>query len=160
MKTALLLILSACTLYSQPLNFRTNEISGVRLTISMTNDVWKIGNPAIVHCSLKNSSTNALSIMITGHLDEEFSEISLTNKAGKFYDLRPHPKIRVYFGNVSIIVPAGQTHESKIKIVPGKEIEAGSYKLQVKRRFSVRANTGKTNAMHEVASQPVEIRLQ
>jgi hypothetical protein len=113
------------------------SVRGVELSITLSNVVVTVGKPFALHCQIKNSSTNVVTMNYTGQPIYDF-KVSLVSNSGKVYDLTPESKIpRALFLNTFIGINPNETYECNIPLQLGSNVPPGKYKFKVTREISI-----------------------
>ncbi|HEY5298049.1 MAG TPA: hypothetical protein VIK59_08985 [Verrucomicrobiae bacterium] len=108
-------------------------VCNVQLSVVVSNNVITIDSMTILHCCIKNSSTNIVQFGDTGAPIYD-SNVSLLDSSEKIFDLTPTNRFpRSIYMNISVRINPEQTYEWKIPIHIQKDFEFGTYKLKVKR---------------------------
>jgi hypothetical protein len=135
-----LLTVFASIICAAQTNTTTNwgePVCGVQMSITTTNNVIAVGSTIVLHCRIKNSSTNVVAMGSTGQPIYDFN-ISLVDSSGKLHDLRPKDKFpRPFFMNTLIGINSGEIYECDIPLRIDSDIPAGNSKFKVTRSISI-----------------------
>jgi hypothetical protein len=138
------------------------SVQGVQLSISVTNNVFRVGSSTTVASVTKNSSTNDITVDISAPTVE--FDVLLTNGLGKLYHVTTPMAIREPRQLVTI-KPGGESFES-IPVTFGETrlgdtVEPGDYTLLAMRYFSLSrgrfALVGSNSIPLE--SNPIKVRI-
>ena len=117
---------------SQTSSSRWMDVQGVRMSITLTNDVIEAGSTITLVAVIKNSSTNAIHL---GQLWEPADyDVLLTSGAKKVLHLIQEPDISTL--NTRLTINPGEQNVRVIPVTFGKSIEPGDYTLSATRRFA------------------------
>ena len=116
---------------SQSISTWGQSVQGVRLAISMTNNVFRLGTSAGVIAVTKNSSTNA--IIVDESAPTMNFDVLLTNDTGKSYHVTTRKMIRSPKKLVSL--GFGEESEETVPVTFIEDIAPGDYTLKAVRKF-------------------------
>jgi len=114
----------------------------------MTNAI-EAGSSVSGVAVITNGSTNTIRMVVTG---ADF-RLSVTNGAGKLYDLTPLRPSR-YFMRVRVDISPGEQKTENIEVAFGTNIEPGLYTLLATRSFSP------SDGSYELESNPLKIQIK
>lgn len=112
--------------YAQAVTHWGKSVSGVQLSIGLSNVVVRTGSTTIFYTRTKNSSTNVFRIIPK----KSITPYILTDRSGKDYQVVPVIEIpTVIDANPppNFYVSSGETNEWSVPVKFGNDIEPGTY---------------------------------
>ena len=154
---ALISSISCLPVESQKVTDRGKPVMGVQLSIATSNSVMAAGSTNVVHCQIKNLSTNGIEIDRAMSLLPETS-FFITSGSRKFFKLKPYASLD---GSAisGIHIKAGEIYEWFAPVEIGREIGSGNYELKAALWIIIPLNDT-NNPGGELVSNSLKMRVR
>lgn len=125
------------------------SISGVRLSISLSNEVINLGS-AEIQAKIENLSSNAIGLVEFARITD--FDIFVVNSAGKTFKLTPPEPLSG--SRVPTILGPGEVRFWTVPVILGSEFSPGEYVLKASRKLKVH------DKWFEVQSNSLRVRVE
>jgi hypothetical protein len=126
--------------------------TGVRLSITLTNNIIARNSEIALRCRVTNGSTNTLILPVTS--GQKSFEVRLLNALGETRQLTPGADSGPFISRTIEMVQSGQARDYEIMVRVDEGVIAGVHQLQAKRKVLV----GHTE--YELMSEPLKVRVR